>query len=448
MSNPESSSLPSEVIAARAGVELPQPTSPLLFDASFGLAPLAPTHPSEIGIDPILINELILKVAHSVSQFSTESVSDRLHLPISVLEPILEQLTDDHLIHVLGGYTPSTYRYTITDRGREQAVRYLDLCAYIGPAPVSLNDYSAMIEWQHSRHVAPSIDQVRDVLGFLTLSDDEIRTAALAARSQRSLFVWGPPGNGKTSLARNLHNAFTGDVWIPHTIAVGSDVIQLFDDRIHEPLDLPEADKFRVDRRWVRIKRPMIVAGGEMTIESVDLIYSPTLKMYQAPLHVKANCGTFMIDDFGRQRVGHQELLNRWIIPMESHVDHLTFRTGPKMMVPFRLMLVVATNLDLDKVMDPAFLRRFGYRLNLDEPSVDEFRQIFRDYAAAVDVPITDAVLDNLLDRYGKNQERRGCEPRDLIERCRDVCHLLNTPFSVNDETLRMAWHGYFGAAS
>lgn len=448
MSDSTSSAQSSDVLAAQAGVQLPQPASPKLFESTRGLAPQAPTHPSEIGIDPNLVSELILKAAHSVSQFSTESISDRLHLPISVLEPILEQLTDDHLIHVLGGYTPSTYRYTITDRGREQAVRYLELCAYVGPAPVALNDYSAMIEWQHSLHVAPSIEQVREALGFLTLSDEEILTAALAARSQRSLFVWGPPGNGKTSLARNLHNAFTGDVWIPHTIAVGSDVIQLFDDRIHEPLELTEADKFKVDRRWVRVKRPMIVAGGEMTIESVDLIYSPTLKMYQAPLHVKANCGTFMIDDFGRQRVGHQELLNRWIIPMESHVDHLTFRTGPKMMVPFRLMLVVATNLDLDKVMDPAFLRRFGYRLNLDEPSVDEFRQIFRDYAAAVDVSITEDVIDGLLDWYGEDQERRGCEPRDLIERCRDVCNLKGIPFAVNQETLRLAWHGYFGTAS
>ncbi|MDA1015817.1 MAG: hypothetical protein O3A00_15350 [Planctomycetota bacterium] len=420
--------------------------SPSLIESSVGAAPQSPSNLRDLGINEAIVIELLLKAAFPVSQFTTEWISDRLHLPIVVLESILESLTDDHLLQVLGGYTPTTFRYTITDRGREQASRFFDLCGYVGPTPVSLQQYSAMIEWQHAQFEAPTFEAVQEVLSPLTLSENEIMTAALAARSQRSLFVWGPPGNGKTTLAQSLHGAFGGELWIPHAINVGPDVIQLFDEQVHQRVEVPDDDYFRIDRRWVRIKRPMIVAGGEMTIESVDLIYSPTLKMYQAPQHIKANGGTFMIDDFGRQRVGHQELLNRWIIPMEHGVDHLTFRTGPKMLVPFRLMLVVATNLDPTTVMEPAFLRRFGYRMELDEPTRDEYASILHGYAKRVGIEVEEGLVERLLNRYDEhNQERRGCEPRDLIERSRDVCELQGRPFALNDDILSLAWHGYFG---
>jgi SpoVK/Ycf46/Vps4 family AAA+-type ATPase len=291
-------------------------------------------------------------------------------------------------------------------------------------------------------------EDVAASLKDLVLPAQAEQLAGLAASSRRSLFLYGPPGNGKTSLGRALHEALQGDLWIPHCIGIESNVIRVLDPQCHRPVDEP-ADPWRLDRRWVRVRRPHIVVGGEMTLESFDLTYRPSQRYYEAPLQVKANGGTFLIDDFGRQRVDPHELLNRWIIPLEHQIDYLTLHTGQKIQVPFLLMLVIATNLDLGTVTDPAFLRRMGYRLFLGAPTPDLYARIFERYAARRGVAVAPGLVARLLDGYRTSgRELRSCEPRDLIERAADICQYLGRPLEVDDEVLELAWTGYFGAGS
>jgi hypothetical protein len=222
--------------------------------------------------------------------------------------------------------------------------------------------------------------------------------------------------------------------------------VRLFDPQCRQQIDLEPELSRQIDRRWVRVRRPLIILGGEMSLESCDLSYSPSERFYEAPLHMKANGGTFMIDDFGRQRVAPRALLNRWIIPLEHQFDHLTLRTGKMFPVPFLLMLIVATNLDVNEVTDPAFLRRMGYRLFLDSPRSDRYLEILERSAGQCGIRLRPEVLSRLLERYqAEGREYRGCEPRDLIERARDVCRFRRAPFELSEDVLDVAWSGYFG---
>src|SRR5205814_5149037 len=305
--------------------------------------------------------------------------------------------------------------------------------------------YKAMLEWQFKQVAQVTFEKVQEAVKALVLPTEAVQVSALAAASGRSLFLFGPPGNGKTTLGRLLHNVLEGDLWIPHCIAIDSHVIRIYDEQVHQQVPGFE-NNTRVDQRWVRIKRPFIVTGGEMTIDELDLAYSESLRFYEAPPHVKANGGTFLLDDFGRQQIDPTDLLNRWIIPLESQIDHLTLNTGQKIQIPFRLQLVVATNLAVSDVADPAFLRRMGYRLHLDRPSPQRFEEIFNRYAAITGVTPESGLMPALLTRYQKeNRELRASEPRDLIERVRDICALNRQPFALTRQNLDLAWTAYFG---
>jgi predicted ATPase with chaperone activity len=325
---------------------------------------------------------------------------------------------------------------------------------YVGPAPVSLEAYSAMLKWQTAQRTPATFEQISDTIGnALVLPEKVVEVAALASSSARSLFVFGPAGNGKTSLGRLLHRVVSGELWIPHCVSIGGTIIRIFDKQLHQTI-VPDGDKGGTtvgrldptDHRWIRIRPPFVVAGGEMTIAELDLAYSPTRRFYEAPPHVKANGGTFLIDDFGRQRIEPHELLNRWIVPLEHQIDHLTLHTGQKIEVPFRLMLIVATNLAVADVSDPAFLRRMGYRLHLDKPSPQLYGEVFRRYAQQAGVTISDTVLNGLLQRYkDENRDLRASEPRELVERARDLCRLRRRPFSLDADVMDTAWAAYFG---
>jgi hypothetical protein len=220
----------------------------------------------------------------------------------------------------------------------------------------------------------------------------------------------------------------------------------VFDPQLHKPVETALDEPWAIDQRWVRIQRPLIVGGGEMTLGSFDLIYSPTLRYYEAPLHLKSNGGTFLIDDFGRQRVDPHELLNRWIIPLEHRIDYLSLHTGQKLQVPFLQFLIIATNLDLEAVTDPAFLRRMGYRIYLGEPTPKRYTEIFERYAKAQKMPVKPGLVAGLVERYrAEKRELRCCEPRDLIERALDICRYTGRPRVLDDEVMYLAWDGYFG---
>jgi hypothetical protein len=409
-------------------------------------APAAPADLRATGLDPMVVSDLALKAAYTVPKFTAEWAARRLHLPQTLLNEVLEQLRTDHLLEVLGQAGPFGFRYAITNRGRERATRLLEISGYIGPAPVSLETYTAMLEWQlaHAPEVTPQ--DVADALAELVLREGDALLAGLAALSSRSLFVYGPPGNGKTSLGRMLNDALHGDLWIPHCIGIEANVIRVFDPQMHQRVEVKAEEPWAIDQRWVRIRRPLIIGGSEMTLGSFDLVYNQSLRYYESPLHLKANGGTFLIDDYGRQRINPRDLLNRWIIPLEHRIDHLTLQTGQIIQIPFLQMLIIATNLNPEHVTDPAFLRRMGYRLYLGEPSPYDYSRIFERYAARHNVPVESGLVERLLMRYAvEKRQLRCCEPRDLIERARDICRFTGRPLELNDEIMAIAWTGYFG---
>jgi hypothetical protein len=287
---------------------------------------------------------------------------------------------------------------------------------------------------------------VEEALSELVLPQDSVEVAALAAASSRSLFLFGPAGTGKTSIGRALHRVAYGEFWIPYAISVDAHIIRIYDPQHHELADAGSGEVGQIDARWVHVLRPFVIAGGEMRLEDVELTWSPSLRFYEAPLQIKANGGIFFIDDLGRQHVKPEELLNRWIVPLENRVDYLSLLTGQKIEIPFRQMLIIATNLKVSEVADPAFLRRMGYRLHVDAPDEAHYQRIFHSYAARQGVEAPVEVLSGVLARYREeNRELRASEPRDLIERAKDICKLHGRPLELSKDVMETAWRGYFG---
>jgi hypothetical protein len=408
------------------------------------MAPKAPEKFEDLQSEKESLVDMTIRLAGTVARFDTEWAAKQLHLSLPLIRLILNQLSAEGLIEELWQTKEGFSHYRISQQGRDLALRLMESCAYVGAAPVTLEAYAAMLRWQFATTPQVKPQDVTAALGGMTVTKKTAQLAGLAVSSGRSLFVYGPPGNGKSTLGRLIHGALPGDYWIPYCIAVGNSIIRVYDRLCHEiiPLDLPDT----VDNRWVRVRRPFVVVGGELTIEMLDLIYSPVLKAYEAPPHLKSNGGVFLVDDFGRERIEPEQLLNRFITPMEHSVDYFTLRTGQKLQLPLRHVLIIATNLGLDTVTDPAFLRRMGYRLYLGSPTPEQYTIIFKGYAQKVGATIPEGVIERLLERY-KQQDRelRACEPRDLIERSRDVCKFMGRPLELSSKVLDLAWIGYFG---
>lgn len=404
-------------------------------------APTAPKDVASARVEEGVLSDLVAKLSFTVARFTTDWVAKQLHLSMPLASQLLEQLALDGLIESMLGS-----RYTITDRGREQALRLLEVCGYIGPAPVRLESYAAMLRWQFANTPPITPEEVESSLSHLVVTPEAAKLGGLAVSSGRSLFVYGPPGNGKSSIGRALHNALGGEWWIPHAISVGSSVIRVYDDQNHQKVDIGGSKAANIDQRWVRIRRPFVIVGGELTLEMLDLIFSPTLRYYEAAPHLKANGGVFMVDDFGRERVSPDQLLNRFITPMEHQVDYFSLNTGQKIEIPLRHTLIIATNLNPELVTDPAFLRRIGYRLYLGPPTPEQYAKIFQAHAKRNGVEASPELIDRILKRYQEqNRELRSCEPRDLIERARDICTYESRPMELSNDVIDLAWTGYFG---
>lgn len=396
------------------------------------------------GLEFGFLADLTLKTVYADTDCSTERAAERLKLPMSLVEPILQHLYRERLIEIRQLVGFENHKYSMLDRGWDRVQRLLDQNGYIGPAPVSLDAYTTMIRKQQTQSTGVTSEGVRHALNELVLPQSTVQTLGVVANSKRSILVTGPAGTGKTSIAKALHTAMAGEVWIPYAIEVDGQIIKVFDAHNHKPVAQPTR---RYDQRWVKIERPLIIVGGELTIEATDLIYSPSVRHYDAPFQMKSNCGTLVIDDFGRQRVAPHDLLNRWIIPLEGHVDYLTFHTGKKIQVPFEQMLVIATNLDPKTLADDAFLRRMGYRLRVDLPTREAYALIFKQYVESKRLTFVPEQLDILFGLYERTKRPlRSCEPRDLVERCLDICRYERRPFEITPLLLETAWQNYFGS--
>ncbi len=406
--------------------------------------PAIPMRVEDTQLDFGFLADLALKTVYADANCTTERAAEKLKLPMKVAEELLQHLYREKFVEIRGLVSFGNNRYGMLDRGWQRAQRLLDMNGYIGPAPVSLRAYTDMVIRESQAREVIKPDAVQTAMSGLVLPESTIQTLGLVAHSRRSLFMTGPSGNGKTTIATALHTAQTGEVWIPHAIEVDGQIIKVFDLHNHQPVDLQGVDRY--DERWIRIKRPIVIVGGEMTIETMDLIYSQTVRFYEAPFQLKANGGTLVIDDFGRQRVDPHDLLNRWIIPLEGRVDFLTLHTGKKIEVPFEQLLIFATNLDPSDLVDDAFLRRMGYRLYVNAPTPEMYGDIFQKYVEASGFKYDPKFLEFLFQLYGEEgRPLRGCEPRDLVQRCLDLCEYEHRKPVLSEELLGLAWRNYFG---
>jgi hypothetical protein len=422
------------------------PFLPSMFKLGNIIAPKAPQTVKDAGLDDGVLPDLAVKLVYTVANFTSAWVAQQLRLSLALTAELLQNLCTDGLVEELWQTGRSTSRYRITQRGSEQAARLREVCGYIGPAPVRLEAYAAMLRWQFASTPQVKPEHVAAAFSDLVLTPEAMKLAGLAASSGRSLFIFGPPGNGKSSVGRGLRAALRGDYWIPHCISVADTIIRLYDQQCHDRVEVPTDKPGLIDDRWIRIRRPLIVVGGELTLELLDLIYSQSARYYEAPPHLKASGGVFLVDDFGRERVSPEQLLNRFITPMEHQIDYFQLATGRKIQVPLRNVLIIATNLSPEKVTDPAFLRRMGYRLYLGSPSPEQYGKIFQAYAQRHGATASPELIEQILERYRKQgRELRACEPRDLIERARDICRYHGQPLELTSKVLDLAWTGYFG---
>jgi hypothetical protein len=412
-----------------------------------GLGPPMLEELADSGIHEQFLCDLALKHVAMLPEPSTATVADRLHLPRVLTEELLYQLYREKLIEMRLQSAVGSTRYAMLDHGWERVARLQAQSGYLGPAPVSLTDYSLMMRLQAVPSKPASIETVRNAFKDLVLPESLLQTLGCVINSRSSLFLTGLPGTGKTAVSERMNKALSGSIWIPHAIEVDGNIIRIFDSHSHRPV-AERQSIIEHDRRWIEIERPLIIVGGELTLDNTDLSFSQTARFYEAPFQVKSNGGTLVIDDFGRQRVAPQDLLNRWILPLERRVDFLTLHSGKKIEVPFEQLVVFSTNLDEKDLVDEAFLRRMGYRARVEPPTAAAFTEIFKRTAKTRGVMIDEACLHHIIKRYGEEKRvMKGCEPRDLLNKVNDICLFEGRELKLTKELVDLAWGNYFGTS-
>jgi len=406
----------------------------------------------ETGLPIAFLADLVLKLLYYRGQGITGfEISESVKLPFTgVLEPVMDFLKSEQFCEVTGsgGFGESSYTYAISEKGAAKARELIERNMYIGPAPVTLDQYREAMNQQALKQITVRQRDMRQALSHLVINEKTFNQIGPAANSGRSLFVFGPPGNGKTSVAKAIGSVvMRGAIYIPHAILVEGQIIKIYDQVNHEPIEESRKGGSRsMDRRWVLIRRPMVVVGGELTLETLDLIYNPISKTYEAPYQVKANGGMLLIDDFGRQMVHPRDLLNRWIVPLENKVDFLTMQTGSKIEMPFDVLIVFSTNLEPKDLVDEAFLRRIRHKIFVGNPSLEEYRELFKRYCKIKNVPYNEQGLIWLLKEYYQKRqiEPRACHPRDILDELLDISRYLNIPPVMSVELLQHACESYF----
>ena len=414
---------------------------------------LEPRSIEETGMSRGFLSDLALKTIYSVGELSGQDIAEQLRLPFSgVVEEALTFLKREQLVSITGskGFDERAFRYSIASAGIERVREALNRSQYVGPAPVTLEAYQKVMRSQTIGDVVVSREQVQKALSHLVVNSKMLMKIGPAVNSGRSIFLFGPPGNGKTVIAKAMASMLGGEIVIPYAVEVDGQIIKVFDELNHQAVEDLEASSRseggRRDRRWIPIRRPVVVTGGELTLESLDLVYDDTSKFYEAPFQMKANGGMFLIDDFGRQQVRPRDLLNRWIVPLETRVDFLTLHTGKKVEIPFDQLIVFSTNIDPKALVDEAFLRRIRHKIEVGNPSEREFYDIFKRVAAERNVPFDqDGFMYLMREYYLKlKRELRAVHPRDIVDQIIDIAHYGGVEPALTEELIDQACSSYF----
>ena len=417
--------------------------------------PPMPKSIEETGLGLGFLADLAIKIMYFEGYISGYEIADTMKLTYAgVVDEVLEFLKREQFCEVkgAGGLGESGYQYVISVKGSEKAREVLDRGQYVGPAPVPLEAYTDAFRRQPLQKVAIHQRVVRQALSHLVLNERIYSRLGPAVNSGRSVFLFGPPGNGKTAIAESIGMMiFRDNIYVPYAVEVDGQIIKVFDSINHRPVEenggaSSSKKGNRMDRRWVKIHRPFIVTGGELTLEGLDLVYDSVSKYYEAPFQMRANGGMLLIDDFGRQQVRPRALLNRWIVPLEKRVDFLTLHTGRKIEIPFDVLIAFATNLAPTDLVDEAFLRRIRHKIEIRDPSFEEYREIFQRVCAQKGVPYDEKALAYLLqEHYIKPQiPLRACHPRDIIDQLIDIARYQNRPPVLAKDLIDQACEAYF----
>lgn len=426
-----------------------QPDIPATLAQRGEFVPRAPLTIEETGLSRSEMEALLLKLLLNYGALSGRDIAQHINLPYGLIEGLLRQLKESLLVVYKGFRSLTDYMYELTELGNDRARRFAQRCTYFGTAPVSLHHYVESVIAQSVTKQHPRLRDLRKAFAGLVIDESLLCQIGQAINSGLGIFLHGAPGNGKTTIAERIVQAFGESIWMPRAISIYGETVRLFDPSSHvrlPALDESGEDTSRIDQRWVRVRRPTIVVGGELTMENLEITTNSATGISEAPLQMKANCGTLLIDDFGRQRVSAAELLNRWIMPLEKRYDFLNLANGRKIQVPFDQLIIFSTNLEPRQLVDEAFLRRIPYKIDVADPTEAEFRQVFRDRAVELGIAYQEPLLDYLIEKHYRSAGRalRFCHARDLLHQVCTYCDFLEQPLEVTRQSIDSAVKNYF----
>ena len=419
----------------------------IMADESF--RPSEPASLQEAGLPVSLVESLIIKRLGVVGMSSGRQLANDLCLPFATLEKMYQHLRSRQMIVHNGSAPLNDYNYALTETGVDRAATARQACSYVGPAPVPLMDYVLSAEAQTIRAESPKRPQLRHAFRDISINESLFESLGPAINSGAGLFLYGEPGNGKSTIAQRITQCFGHEIWVPHAIFEDGQIIKFFDAAYHQKAQ-DDSDSLiheaAFDKRWVKIRRPTVVVGGELTMDSLEIRHDPISNVSEASLQMKSNCGCLLVDDFGRQRIEPQELLNRWIVPLESRIDFLTLSSGKKIQVPFEQLIIFSTNLEPSDLVDEAFMRRIPYKIEIGDPSPKEFHVLFQIYCDKFKCEYRPEAVDYLLNTHflGVGRRLRRCHPRDLLNQIRSFCVYNELPVEIRPEYFDRVVKSYF----
>jgi hypothetical protein len=432
--SPEVASHHSDVSGDRAADETPLAVPP------------EPTTLLETGISRAELESLVLKILLQRGAGAGTMITEIACVSRSIVSDLLDKLRTELLVTIKASSGIQDFVYQLTEAGFKRAQQHASRCNFVGPAPVQFDEYVASIYRQSLQRAPFTLGQLRRAMASLVLQPSLVSQIAQALNDGRGLFLYGSPGNGKTSIAERVCSAFGQCVWIPQIVTIHGELMRIYDPSCHEAVKSPQLDAFKYDRRWVLIRRPTIVVGGELTMDYLETRFNTAAGIAEAPVQLKSNCGTLVIDDFGRQRVSSTDILNRLIVPLEKHYDFLYLASGRQIQVPFDELLVLSTNLEPRELLDEAFLRRIPYKVEVGDPTEVQFRELVKAQAAQVGFEVEPGAIDHLIEQHYRRAHRpyRFCHPRDLLRQIKNFCEVHGQPKRLTPDNFDLAVQNYF----